>query len=39
MILFKGFTFNINNISLDNVILLTQLDGIKFNQLVFEEMG
>ena len=39
MILFKGFTFNINNINLDNVILLTQIDGIKFSQLVFEEMG
>ena len=39
MILFRGFTFNINNISLDNIILLTQIDDIKFNQLIFEEMG
>ena len=39
MILFKGFTFNINNMSLDNAILLTQIDGMKFNQLIFEEMG
>ena len=39
MILLRGFTFNINNISLDNIILLTQIDDIKFNQLIFEEMG
>ena len=39
MILLRGFTFNINNISLDNIILLTQIDDIKFNQLIFEELG